>query len=1528
MTDIASLAIEVDSRQARTAKRDLDEFAKTGKRAGDELGRFSKSGKTAAASAGKVAAAVGALVAASAGLRGIAITIADFDRAMSKVAAITRATNKEIADLSAVAKQLGSSTEFSAQQAAQGLEFLGRAGFSAAEAVKSIPAVLDLATSAAMDLGRAADISSNIMSAFSIEAENAADVADVLAAASSRANTDVEQLGAAMSFVGPVASALGIGMSDAAAAVGVLSDAGIQGSAAGTGLRRVLSSLSNPTRDAERTLSALGVTMEQVNPQTNDIADVIQRLSDVGLSAADALTIFGDRGGPAVLALTSQTGRLRDLTEALSDVDGEASRMADTMRDNLGGDLDSLKSAAQGLILALGEAGLTAVIRGVIQVATGLVRTVSQMVDAVGFVLGRIGEFKNSVLGLGTSQRQLSEAIETANRGFSGQLSMYNDLAIPLQNGATLTRDVALAQLELAENTKAAIDAAQAQIRQQIEASSEWQELERGIQRIVNQISILDAGPDLDGAIAPSALLPALQKANEQIGDLRDRQMALLDASGALPEEYEALESRIHALREALESATGETVVLGKSSQEVATNISEAERVARALAAINMANGITPAVNAARDLSKELGVSLQRALAISGALDRSVTADVFDPRDQRFESEEFRLERIRRGMEDIEYSTQLASKSVTEFGRAGGGAGRAVADSLSEAEEEADRLQKQLDAPMVSAIDSVAGAWGDFIAGGLQDFKGFVDQVLASFQRMIADMIATAARSRLMQAFGMGGGGGAPAGGFFGSIGSGFGSVVQGLTGGGIGGAFGAVKTALGSVAGGGLAGLGTAIGAIAGPATLAITAIRGLVGSTKTLDKGIQVTVSETDILAERFKKIQRTRFFGLSRSTSTRTSDLDANTAAQVEAAAGLVRDSVFDAAAALGIGADAFEGFTAKIRISTRGLSEGEIATAIAEQIGGVADAMAETIPELAEFARQGETAGDTLLRLANDLDVVNTRFQALGFALNDASLAGAAAASSFVELFGSLEAFEQSTSFFFTEFYSAAEQLDAGATDLVRTLTELGVSAIPATRAEFRGLVSDLLAAGDQAAAASVIQLAPAFVELERLADQVASDAQARADALARQAQQRQSAARSAYDDAVNSFKQAVQRERSQIEDAARDLAGALEDQLQAAEQRLRGSTDIYEALLEASTGRRFNAPGASAASLAQGQATLEGFLARGGVDDPDALDRALQAVSEPSEALYSDFLTYAREFGKTSDTIEKLLAQAEDTMTADEAAVDALERQLARNDVWRGQQLERLDNQLARSTDVFNEVGTVRVATDNVQAAVVTMRGTVVNAIDDQISATNIMKNALLSALNQGFSTSVSGGSDPSTSDSGGGATTTGGTTPTTPTPTTYTASDFSSLTQGGTPGVAGPLGGWRSRQDLFNAGAIPSASRLTSLDLARLADAVNSGQYPAFAAGGLHMGGIRLVGEQGPEIEATGPARYYSARQTQDMMGGAASEEIKALRRDVNRLLTAVERNTRRTAAPLRRWDQQGGVPVINAPDTTLETTP
>jgi len=457
--DVAELAMTVDSRdldRAKRASRGLaDEAQKAGRTVATSASVMARNWKIAAA------ATAGAVVA----LRSLGTAVRvlrEFESSMSQVGAISRASTSDLAAMRDMAKDLGSTTEFTAAQAADGLKFLAMAGFDAQQSLSAIPDVLDLATASAMGLAQAADITSNIMSAFGVAAEDAADVTDALFAVSSRANTSVEQVGEAMKFVGPVAKAMGISVNDAAAAMGVLSDNGLQGSMAGTGLRKVLSSLVNPTNEAADALAAMGINLEDVNPATQDLTDIIDTLATAGISAADALTIFGDRGGPAILALVGNNTRLRTLTAEMQNVEGAATDAATTMRDNLGGDIDSLVSSIQGLIISLGDAGLTAILRTIIQVATNVARGFTAIIDAIA----RIPAGVNAILGMGSAQQELATASEQAAQAMNEELAKSD-----LLNGSfTAGRTVALetAQVTLAR-AKASLQAADALRQENVE---------------------------------------------------------------------------------------------------------------------------------------------------------------------------------------------------------------------------------------------------------------------------------------------------------------------------------------------------------------------------------------------------------------------------------------------------------------------------------------------------------------------------------------------------------------------------------------------------------------------------------------------------------------------------------------------------------------------------------------------------------------------------------------------------------------------------------------------------------------------------------------------------------------------------------------------------------------------------------------------------------------------------------------------------------------------------------------------------
>lgn len=315
------------------------------------------------------------------GLTATLRTLANFEQQMSTVRAITGATEVQFRSLRAEAQRLGSTTRFSASEAAEGMQFLARAGFDVNQVLASIDDTLLLAQAGALDLGSAADIASNILTGFRLRAEEAGRVVDVLALASNSANTNVFQLGEAMKFVAPVAAGLGVSLEEAAAAVSALSDAGLQGSLAGTGLRRVLAELESPASKTLEILSSLGVTADEVRVSQVGLTAALTRLAEAGVDTGLALEIFGDRGGPAFEVLSQAIPRVESLTGALNNAEGTALRIATVMDDNLNGSLLAVKSAAEGLILALGEAGGTGALTGALNAVAGALRFVTENAD-------------------------------------------------------------------------------------------------------------------------------------------------------------------------------------------------------------------------------------------------------------------------------------------------------------------------------------------------------------------------------------------------------------------------------------------------------------------------------------------------------------------------------------------------------------------------------------------------------------------------------------------------------------------------------------------------------------------------------------------------------------------------------------------------------------------------------------------------------------------------------------------------------------------------------------------------------------------------------------------------------------------------------------------------------------------------------------------------------------------------------------------------------------------------------------------
>lgn len=327
-------------------------------------------------------------------------TISEYQTSLSAAAAVTKATAQEMVQLEAITRKLGATTMFSASQAAEGAKYLGMAGFETNQIIAALPATLDLAAAAQLDMGRAADITSNIMSGFGLAASEAGRSADVLAAIASSANTDVSGMGQAMKFVGPIAKSLGISMEDTAAAVGVLANAGIQGSLAGRNLRTELSSLVKPSKDARAALAEMGLTVNQVNPQMHGLQNVVKTLANAGLDAEKAFRIFGNEGATGMLALTGMVPELDKLTKVTNNAAGEAERMAKIMRDNIAGDQALFVSALSEMANAVGDAGLEGAVRRMLHTGTSFITYLSDLIKEMNDAKGAATLLRVAVEGL------------------------------------------------------------------------------------------------------------------------------------------------------------------------------------------------------------------------------------------------------------------------------------------------------------------------------------------------------------------------------------------------------------------------------------------------------------------------------------------------------------------------------------------------------------------------------------------------------------------------------------------------------------------------------------------------------------------------------------------------------------------------------------------------------------------------------------------------------------------------------------------------------------------------------------------------------------------------------------------------------------------------------------------------------------------------------------------------------------------------------------------------------------------------
>lgn len=331
-------------------------------------------------------------------------TAADFESSMSKVAAVSGATGSDLEALSKKAREMGSKTKFSASEAAEAMNYMAMAGWKTEDMLSGIEGVMNLAAASGEDLATTSDIVTDALTAFGLSAQDSGHFADVLAAASSNANTNVSMMGETFKYAAPIAGALGFSVEDTAEAIGLMANAGIKGSQAGTSLRTIMTNLSGDVKICGQNIGEVTIATTNADGSMRDLSDILAdcRVAFSGLSeseqAAAAEALVGKNAMSGFLALMNASeGDIDKLSGAIDNCNGAAQNMADIMNDNLEGQLTILKSQLQELAISFGEILLPAVkkivgwIQGFINVLNSLPDGVKETIVTIALIAAALG---------------------------------------------------------------------------------------------------------------------------------------------------------------------------------------------------------------------------------------------------------------------------------------------------------------------------------------------------------------------------------------------------------------------------------------------------------------------------------------------------------------------------------------------------------------------------------------------------------------------------------------------------------------------------------------------------------------------------------------------------------------------------------------------------------------------------------------------------------------------------------------------------------------------------------------------------------------------------------------------------------------------------------------------------------------------------------------------------------------------------------------------------------------------------------
>jgi TP901 family phage tail tape measure protein len=357
-------------------------------------------------------------------------TTADFDGEMSKVSAISGATGTDLDKLRGKAREMGAKTKFSASEAAQGMQYMAMAGWKTQDMMDGLEGIMNLAAASGEDLASTSDIVTDALTAFGLSAKDSSHFSDILAAASSNANTNVSMMGETFKYAAPVLGSLGYTAEDAALAIGLMANAGIKSSQAGTSLRGAITNLAKPTDTVAAAMDKYGISLTDSSGKMLSLRELMEQLRQKlgGLSEAEqaqaAAALFGKNAMSGMLAIINGSDKdFEKLAGAIDNCDGSSEKMANTMNDNLQGQITILMSQLQELAISFGEI-LMPKIRDIVTHIQNFVDKLNAMDEGQKETILRIGMFVAALapmlMGLGkviTFSANVSRALGTLSAG-------------------------------------------------------------------------------------------------------------------------------------------------------------------------------------------------------------------------------------------------------------------------------------------------------------------------------------------------------------------------------------------------------------------------------------------------------------------------------------------------------------------------------------------------------------------------------------------------------------------------------------------------------------------------------------------------------------------------------------------------------------------------------------------------------------------------------------------------------------------------------------------------------------------------------------------------------------------------------------------------------------------------------------------------------------------------------------------------------------------------------------------------------